>query len=184
MLEFDKLYRRIPTAGVCYYCGDDAQTGDHVPPISTVRKRKRDELLWLVPSCQRCNNVLGTNPSNNLKNRRSRVLKRRLELGDNVEIDRKPRPLLVWIMPPLNDEDRDLIGKVAEAMSGSALVFINGRLGGDFRRSVLEFESLYNSSIGRGIVAGILGRALREEHFIWGFGQIPSMHHEDPRPVK
>lgn len=182
-LEFDKLYKRIPTAGVCFYCGDDAQTGDHVPPLSSVRKRDKASLFWLVPSCQRCNNLLGVHQSIDLQKRCDYLHGKRKKVGDPIELPERPGDIYVWIMPPLHDGDRDLIGQLVEAISGGALVYIEGRLGGDLRRSVMHFSFHRNERTARGILSGMLGRALRDEMFMWGFGVIPSMLLTDPRNV-
>ena len=178
-LQFDKRYERIPTAGICFYCGDDAQTGDHVPPLSSARKRGNDSLFWLVPSCQRCNHLLGTHQSEDLQVRCQYVQKKRAAAGDPIETPAKPGNMYVWIMPPLNDQDRDLIGKAIEAISGGALSYIEGRLGRDLRRTVMHFANLRNKRVARGILAGMLGRSLDGRVFLWGFGAIPSMINQD-----
>ena len=103
--------------------------------------------------------------------------------GEPIEIPEKPGDIYVWVIPPLHDEDRDLIGRVVEAISGGALVYAGGRLGGDLRRSVLQFAFHRNERIARGILSGMLGRALHDEKFLWGFGVIPSMLLPDPRPT-
>ena len=181
-LQFDNKYKRIPTAGVCFYCGNDAQTGDHVPPLSSARKRDVDSLFWLVPSCQRCNHLLGTHQSVDLVKRCQYLHRRCADSDDPIEVPKEPGQIYVWVMPALHDEDRDLIGKTIEAISGGALSFIEGRLGGDLRRSVMQFSFHRNSRVARGLVAGMLGRALDAEVFLWGFGIIPSMLLPDPRP--
>ena len=49
----------------CFYCGDPANTLDHVPPLSAMEtldreKRKKDRIpAALVPCCSECNNALG-----------------------------------------------------------------------------------------------------------------------------
>lgn len=182
-LRFDKLYKRVPTAGVCFYCGKDAQTGDHVPPLSCVRKRDVESAFWLVPSCQRCNHLLGTHESNDLSLRCKYLHGKYQAAGDPIELPDNPGDIYVWVMPPLHDGDRDLIGKVTEAISGGALDYVEGRLGRDLRRSVLQFTFHRNERIARGILSGMLGRALRDEKFLWGFGIIPSMLLPDPRPT-
>ena len=181
ILQFDKLYERIPTAGVCFYCGDDAQTGDHVPPLSSVRKREKGSILWLVPSCQQCNHLLGTHQSVDLSRRCQYLHVRRSAVGNPIEVPREPGNIYVWLMPSLHDQDRDLIGNSIEAVSGSALSYIDGRLGGDFRRTVMHFSYHRNPKVARGILAGMLGRALDTKAFTWGFGVIPSMLSPDPR---
>ena len=182
-LRFDKLYKRVPTAGVCFYCGNDAQTGDHVPPLSSARKRDVESAFWLVPSCQRCNSLLGTHQSVDLAVRCKYLHQKYESAGEPIEIPEKPGDIYVWVIPPLHDEDRDLIGRVVEAISGGALVYAGGRLGGDLRRSVLQFAFHRNERIARGILSGMLGRALHDEKFLWGFGVIPSMLLPDPRPT-
>jgi len=180
-VEYDARYKRIPTSGVCFYCGDDAQTGDHVPPLSCVRKRDADSPHWLVPSCQRCNQLLGAHQSVDLKVRCRYLEEKARSKGNPIEVPSSPGRIMVWIMPPMHDYDRDLIGKATAAISGGALVFTEGRLGGDLRRSVLEFSYHRNLRVARGVISGMLGRALTNEWFLWGFGCIPSMEGPDPR---
>ena len=182
-MEFDKYYKRIPTGGVCFYCGKDAQTGDHVPPLTSVRKRDLDTLFWLVPSCQRCNILLGAHQSQDLAVRCKYLHQRYKAKGEQFEHPTAPGDLYAWIMPPLNEDDLQLIGRLAEGISGGALVYIEGRLGGDFRRSVLQFTFHRNERSARGILSGLLGRALDAEQCIWGFGTIPSMYDPDPRSI-
>ena len=39
----------------CIYCGEIANTRDHVPPKGLIRKINREN-LWTVQSCRNCNN--------------------------------------------------------------------------------------------------------------------------------
>jgi hypothetical protein len=49
----------------CFYCGAQAEGFDHVPPISIVAEqgaeyfRRRGYKLFLIASCEECNNALG-----------------------------------------------------------------------------------------------------------------------------
>jgi len=49
----------------CYYCGQLADTKDHIPPISIAyalgadRLNRRNFQLWKVTCCKECNSVLG-----------------------------------------------------------------------------------------------------------------------------
>jgi len=46
---------------LCAYCGGKPSCFDHVPPLATVAAfpNKQFKAYWLVPSCTRCNLVLG-----------------------------------------------------------------------------------------------------------------------------
>jgi hypothetical protein len=66
---FSDLYTRLPhilhSSGyrMCYYCGEPADTVDHVPPVSNLPGSPNCEKIdsskmFLVPSCNECNMVL------------------------------------------------------------------------------------------------------------------------------
>lgn len=49
-------------AKMCWYCGDPADTVDHVPPLSCVGDER--ERHWLLPACRECNCALSPCGSN------------------------------------------------------------------------------------------------------------------------
>ncbi len=65
-LHGHKYKRHFTTEGYyCFYCGDPADTLDHVPPLAEmeildVKKRKKERIpAALVPCCSECNSALG-----------------------------------------------------------------------------------------------------------------------------
>lgn len=66
MKKFHQLYKTIELINdkdydYCFYCGDPADTIDHVPPISIVMEElslNDENDLFLVPACRQCNAVL------------------------------------------------------------------------------------------------------------------------------
>ena len=58
-------YERLPGSMGCYYCGDPANTVDHIPPLSAVDTRKTDDWrkdgfkFLKVRCCSACNSSLG-----------------------------------------------------------------------------------------------------------------------------
>lgn len=60
---FGQRYERWPAPfAECVYCGDPAQTGDHVPPLAAAHLFSEDARFRIVPVCAECNEVLGTWP--------------------------------------------------------------------------------------------------------------------------
>lgn len=69
---FGNLYTRFVPKGesgdFCYYCGDYADTLDHVPPLNSVENMRMEE--WhkqklpfvLIRACTSCNSKLGSKP--------------------------------------------------------------------------------------------------------------------------
>ena len=62
----------------CFYCGEDADTQDHVPPLSMVYALGPSEFseLLLVRACADCNRRLGSRPYLTPKDRRSFIADR------------------------------------------------------------------------------------------------------------
>ena len=64
---YHHLYERhyLEEGYVCMYCGEPADTLDHIPPLSVMRlldaeRRRKDGIVCsLVPCCRECNLVLG-----------------------------------------------------------------------------------------------------------------------------
>ncbi len=55
----------------CWYCGEPAETEDHVPPLAAIEKLKTpDRHRWLIPSCRECNGLLSSRPHRNPVERR------------------------------------------------------------------------------------------------------------------
>lgn len=66
-LHGHKYKRHFTAEGYyCFYCGDPADTLDHVPPLSSMdildkAKRKKERIpAALVPCCSECNGALGS----------------------------------------------------------------------------------------------------------------------------
>lgn len=65
----NQLYRRTPGEraadgwAMCAYCGDPADSIDHVPPVSRVDDYRalalRNEAFLKVPACKECNDLAG-----------------------------------------------------------------------------------------------------------------------------
>lgn len=64
---YNQLYKHLPhiPLTICYYCGQSADTEDHVPALSHARNfgadyfRKAEIPFVLVPACRECNSLLG-----------------------------------------------------------------------------------------------------------------------------
>lgn len=116
---------------VCFYCGDVAESLDHVPPINIVAEygyktfRDRGVPLLLVPCCAECNSALGSRSLNTVADRIDYLLnyyarkidKRRSWSADEIgELGRGLKPqvvarqarLTLWIAKLRNLEARYL----------------------------------------------------------------------------
>ena len=75
-------YQRHPDSvnGVCTYCGDTADTIDHVPPLAMVYELADAGAypgrLWLVPACHECNSTLSGRHLPTLAGRRKHLAHR------------------------------------------------------------------------------------------------------------
>lgn len=75
--RYNHLYRPYQPAPrrVCFYCGDPAETVDHVPPLSYVAQWGSDLLITsgisflLVESCGECNGLLSNGPESTILDR-------------------------------------------------------------------------------------------------------------------
>jgi hypothetical protein len=74
---FHHAYHRHPdsVAGVCTYCGDKADTQDHIPPLTMVYSLDdtgagKSMRYWLVPACLECNSILSGRPLTTITARR------------------------------------------------------------------------------------------------------------------
>lgn len=71
--------RELGLSGFCVYCGQVADSLDHVPPISLAIDLPLPDFLELNPSllpcCRHCNSIIGDSPSLNLSSRREIVEK-------------------------------------------------------------------------------------------------------------
>lgn len=77
-------YALWPSANdACAYCGVQADTYDHVPPLSMVHALGRTHFeqsgikLWRVPACRECNCLLGKCPHHTIT-KRKQVIKGKL----------------------------------------------------------------------------------------------------------
>jgi ethanolamine ammonia-lyase small subunit len=77
MLKVDFLYERHPSMEgyQCYYCGDTANTKDHIPPKSAVEAlgSKEYRRFTLVRACLWCNSKLGAKQLLTLKERKAYI---------------------------------------------------------------------------------------------------------------
>jgi len=68
MMAMECHYKWLFKGGKCYYCGDLADTKDHVPPVSAAYSFGADYFtekkipLLKVPACRSCNLLLGSLP--------------------------------------------------------------------------------------------------------------------------
>ena len=87
-----KMYRKDDAGlnGRCVYCGNGADTSDHIPPVSLAAELDLSYLKdldpVLVPACRNCNSIIGASPeiklvdrrdivANHLSQKKSRMLK-------------------------------------------------------------------------------------------------------------
>ncbi len=82
MMRVHRLYKKDDASlrGVCVYCGQYAQTVDHVPAVSIAADMSFELLKQLgpklFPACQHCNNTLGDSHELLLVDRRDLVARR------------------------------------------------------------------------------------------------------------
>ena len=61
-------YKVLWSGNKCYYCGDKAETFDHIPALSVTYSRGIDALnrhkvrCWKVRCCTECNSIAGDKP--------------------------------------------------------------------------------------------------------------------------
>lgn len=97
MKRYHSLYKRISTNwDRCYYCGDIAETLDHVPPISCADLRENH---ILIPCCRDCNVRLGNVFLIEIEDRCKYICK---------SLKRKHKKVLN--MPDWTDEELDELG--------------------------------------------------------------------------
>jgi len=77
---FDAYYKRHPSLDnyFCYYCGDVADTKDHIPPLLAVYQLGTEsfDTLLLVRCCQWCNTKLGAKVLTTSKERKKFITER------------------------------------------------------------------------------------------------------------
>lgn len=79
-LNSEHMFTQTPTKiayppGVCIYCGDPANTKDHLLP-RTITGDARRQMIAVVPSCAWCNSAIGAFPDCNVTARRALAHKR------------------------------------------------------------------------------------------------------------
>jgi len=86
---------RGPFCNLCVYCGEPADTRDHVPPLSRVSDYEslglRTEIYLKVPCCQECNTLAGNELQDSITERvefiKGRIARKYLYRASLVEWD-------------------------------------------------------------------------------------------------
>lgn len=145
--RYSHLYRIVPAERsehgwpLCVYCGDPADTTDHVPPISRVEDYRAmgpgREIYLLVKSCRPCNQLIGSDLHADIFERIEAVkyrLKRKMRGNDSA---------LQW-----SDEELKKLGKNLRSQVIASMRKIDGlqrRI--DYKggyRAILAFIKLQN----------------------------------------
>lgn len=105
----NQLYKRSASVpnDVCFYCGEAAQAGDHVPPLSVVEKMGADRFVGtrfvILPACNECNSKLSNKPITDPKNRAFYLLGDYIVLYSNL-----------LLLPDWHEELYDLNGNLRQ----------------------------------------------------------------------